>query len=250
MLKQAWIVSFIRFPMLVVSLFMMFLIFSFSGLEFQFPFLPEMSTLYFTVVNILCFFLLHRIVKNEGRSIKELTGYKRERLRKDILFGFLWLFTLFIPFVLTVMGVMFVIYGADMFQQFEAVFAGEGAVLYERPWWLMYFASIISLLFPIFNAPIEELMYRGYAQPIFMKHYNKMWIGILIPSIGFALQHTMLAATFEGAFIYAAAFFVWGIGSGINFHKQQRLFPLIICHFLVNISFSIFPIPFLVMGIY
>ncbi|WP_162800317.1 type II CAAX prenyl endopeptidase Rce1 family protein [Oceanobacillus zhaokaii] len=58
-----------------------------------------------------------------------------------------------------------------------------------------------------------------------------------------------MAATFEGAIIYFAAFFLWGIGSGIIYYKQKRLLPLIICHFLVNISFSIFPIIFLILGV-
>ncbi|MFC4023666.1 CPBP family intramembrane glutamic endopeptidase [Oceanobacillus longus] len=250
MLKHAWIISLIRFPMLIIAMIVMFLLLQLFGLEFQFPFLSELSTVYFTVVNISCFVLLHRLLKVEGRSFKELVGYQRDRLGSDILYGFLWLFLLFIPFVLTVMGIMFVMHGAEMFQQFEAVFAGEEAFLYERPKWLLWFAAFVSLLFPFFNAPIEEMMYRGYAQPTFNKHYKKVWVAILIPSIGFALQHTMLAVTLQGAIVYAAAFFVWGAFSGLIFHKQKRLFPLIVCHFIVNISFSVFPIIFLILGVY
>jgi hypothetical protein len=198
---------------------------------------------------VLCFFLLHRILKKEGRSIKELIGFQPGRIGKDILFGILWLVILYVPFVITVMGTLFIMYGADFPLHFQTVFAGDSEnVMFARPSWIMWLAACISLVFPFFNAPIEELMYRGYAQPLFIKKYKKVWLGILIPSIGFALQHIMLAASLPGAVVYAVAFLVWGIGGGIIYYKQKRLFPLIVCHFFVNIAFSIIPIIFLIFG--
>ncbi len=249
-MKKAWLVSFIRFPLLILGLMLLFLFLKLSGLDFQFPFLPDLSTIYFTVVNVLCFIILYQIIKREGRSFKELIGFRSDRILKDILFGFLWVFVLYIPFVIAIMGTMFIMYGPEFIHHFETVFAGEGTMTFTRPRWLMWFAAIVALVFPFLNAPIEELMYRGYAQPLFIKHYQKVWVGILIPSIGFALQHVMLAASFQGAIVYAIAFLFWGIGSGFIFHKQKRLFPLIICHFIVNIAFSVFPIVFLILGVY
>lgn len=220
-------------------------------LEFIPPFLPELSTVYFTVVNVICFFLLYRILKNEKRSIKELVDFRPERLGKDLLFGFLWLFILYIPFAIAVMGIMFIMYGTDFINHFQTVFAGDpGNYSFSRPEWLMWLAACISLIFPFLNAPIEELMYRGYAQTSLIRHYKKAWVGILIPSVGFALQHVMLAASLQGAIVYAVAFFVWGIGSGVIYHLQTRLFPLIVCHFIVNMAFGLFPIIFLISGVY
>jgi len=248
-LKKAWLVSFIRFPMLIVVLLLLSLMFTLSGLSFHFPFLPELSTVYFTIVNILCFILLHRILKEEGLTIKKLIDLRLERLVKDILFGFLWLFVLYIPFVIAVMGTMFVMYGTDFFHHFQTVFAGNQDIYtFYRPGWFMWLTAIVSLIFPFLNAPIEELMYRGYAQPLFIKHYHRAWIGIVIPSIGFAIQHLMLAVSVQGAIVYGVAFFVWGIGSGIIFYIQKRLFPLIVCHFFVNIAFSMMPILFLILS--
>lgn len=250
-MKSALFVSFIRIPLLIVAAGIMFLLFTRSGFTFNFPFLPELSTVFFTVVNIFCFYLMHRLLKKEGRSLKEISGFRKERLGKDIAFGFLWLFVLYLPFVGAVIGTMFLLFGADFINQFETVFAGDIAnSVFERPRWLLWFAAAVSLIFPFFNAPIEEIMYRGYAQPKLISGYGKVWLGILIPSVGFSLQHVMLAPSFESAIVYAAAFFVWGLGSGIIFYKQQRLFPLIVCHFLVNIAFSAFPIAFLVFGVY
>ncbi|MEK3889126.1 CPBP family intramembrane glutamic endopeptidase [Bacillus sp. FSL K6-3431] len=251
MLNNAWLVSFIRFPMLIITLFIFFLIFKLFGLDFHFPFLPDFSAIYFTVVNILCFFLLHYMLKKEGRTLKELLGFRSDQFGKDVLFGFLWLFVLYIPFVIAVMGTMFIMYGTDLFQHFQTIFAGDlEDINFARPRWLTWSAACVSLIFPFLNAPIEELMYRGYAQPLFIKRYKKVWVGIVIPSIGFALQHMMLAVSWQSAIVYASAFFLWGIGSGFIYYKQKRLFPLIVCHFIVNIAFSILPITFLILGVY
>lgn len=250
-MKSALFVSFVRIPLLFIAASIMFLLFAWSGLAFNFPFLPELSTVFFTIVNIFCFYLMYRLLKKEGRSLKQLIGFRKEVLGKDIAYGFFWLFVLYLPFVGAVMGTMFFLFGNDFINQFELVFAGDIAnTSYARPRWLLWFAAIVSLIFPFFNAPIEEIMYRGYAQPKFIQRTGKVWIGLLVPSIGFSLQHVMLAPSFEGAIVYATAFFVWGLGSGIIFHRQRRLFPLIICHFLVNIAFSAFPIAFLVFGVY
>ena len=222
-----------------------------TGLEIKLPFLPDVSTIYFTVVNIFSFYVLHRILRKEGSSIKSLIGFRSELLLSDILYGFLWLFVLYIPFVAAVIGTMFLMYGTDLFNNFEVVFAGNiDTTTGGRPSWLIWLAACTSLIFPFINAPIEELMYRGYAQTKFSCYLQQKSLAILIPSLGFALQHVMLAASVQGAIVYAVSFFVWGISSGIIFHKQKRLLPLIICHFIVNIAFSIFPIIMLITGAY
>lgn len=250
-MKIAWLISFIRFPLLIVVLFLFALLLHLLNIEFHFPFLPDLSAIYFTVVNVICFFILHRILKKEGRSFKDLIGFKTECFVKDVLFGFLWLFVLYIPFAVGIIGTMFIMYGTDFLYHFEEVFAGDPehySVI--RPSWFVWLTASISLLFPFLNAPIEEMMYRGYAQPAFSKHYKKVSIGIFILAVGFAIQHTMLAASVQGAIVYAVAFFAWGIGSGIIYHKQKRLFPLLVCHFIVNIAFSVLPIVFIFTGVY
>lgn len=45
----------------------------------------------------------------------------------------------------------------------------------------MWFSAIISLIFPFLNAPIEELMYRGYAQTKFIAHNKKVWFTTYSP---------------------------------------------------------------------
>ena len=108
-----------------------------------------MPTIYFTVVNILCFILLHYILKKKGRSIRGLIDFHSERLLQDILFGFLWLFVLYVPFMIAVMGTMFVMFGTDFTNHFQTVFVGNAeAYSYVRPGWLIWFTALVSLVFP------------------------------------------------------------------------------------------------------
>ena len=81
-MQNAWLVSFIRFRMLIIALLVLFLLFSLFGLEVNYPFLSEMSTLYFNVVNAICLFLLLCILNKEGRSILELIGFRSEYIGK------------------------------------------------------------------------------------------------------------------------------------------------------------------------
>jgi len=245
-MKKAWIMSFIRFPMLMIGLLIFSVLFMLMGWDFRFPFLNDISPIYFTIVNALCFILLRHLLIKDGRSLKELTGFQRDLFWKDVLFGFLWLLVLYIPFLIAIIITMLIMFGPDFYLHFQTTFAGD--ITFSRPQWLLWLSALVSLIFPFLNAPIEELMYRGYAQPIFLKVFQKAAPAIIIPSLGFALQHIMLAPSWQGGVVYFAAFFLWGIGSGIIYYKQKRLFPLIVCHFIVNIAFSIAPIIFLIKG--
>jgi len=109
-------------------------------------------------------------------------------------------------------------------------------------------ALVVVLTFAPLNAPTEELVYRGYAQGGIRRALGSRSLAVVIPAIGFGLQHIFFAATAPAMLVFAVAFFVWGVGSGIIYLKQGRLMPLIICHFIVNLFTSLpaLIIPFVV----
>lgn len=243
-MRKAWLVTFIRLPLLLVTMALFSVI-----LNISFPFAPDIAVLYFMIVNIISLFFMIHLLKAENRTIWDVIDYQKHRLGKDILWGILWIFVLFIPFAIAINGVAFLMYGTDYINQFQVIFAGDLATTPNlTPLWLRWFGAIIALFFPFLNAPIEEIMYRGYAQPKFTKGYGSALAGIIIPSIGFGLQHFMLAASWQGALVYIVAFFFWGLGSSLIFHIHQQLFPIIIAHFFVNFAFAAFPIVFLTLG--
>ena len=133
---------------------------------------------------------------------------------------------------------------------FEQIFVGDTDFSFiVLPQWLTVIYSIIAgVVFPILNAPVEELQYRGYAQSRLIAASGKVWLGICITAIGFGLQHIAFGFTLSSALMYSVGFFFWGLGAGIIAYRKQRLFPLIIAHFISNLSFGIFPLVFMLGG--
>ncbi|GAA3738908.1 hypothetical protein GCM10022239_13060 [Leifsonia bigeumensis] len=202
--------------------------------------LPSVSifaALFLLPVNIVSFLLVRRLVHRAGSSIRSLIGYGRARLGRDILWGLLWILVLYVPFALAIVGTMFVLFGADAFTSFEAVFAPDpGEIPALGTVASIIFAVVVFVSFAPLNAPTEELVYRGYSQGGLAAYPV---IAILAPSFAFGLQHIFFASTVPGMLVYGVAFFVWGIGSALIYRRQGRLMPLIVAHLLVNLATTV-----------
>ena len=210
--------SFVRLPLMALAAIATLGIFAAAGMPLAFPPSPVIATLYLIPVNVVSLLLLRAVLHREGRSIRGLVGFRRDRLVRDILWGLLWLAVLYLPFALTVMGSMLLLYGADAFPRVEDVFVPAPGSLpsFDLATGIVLGALAVLLFAPL-NAPAEELVYRGYAP------------------------------TVPAMLVYGLAFFVWGIGSGLIYLRQRRLMPLIVSHFVVNLltSAPALAVPFL-----
>ena len=115
-------------------------------------------------VNLVSLALVRRALHREGQRARDLIDFSWRRLGTDVLWGLLWLAVLWVPFVLAVMGVMFARHGADAFANFQAVFYDpDSAPSFDHA--LLAVLAIVSVVtFAPLNAPVEELVYRGYSQ--------------------------------------------------------------------------------------
>lgn len=239
----ALLISFIRLPLLALGALGTLVLLAATGRPRTFPPAPDLASLYFIIVNVICLALLRAIVHREGRRLRDLLGFSRARLPKDILWGLLWIAVLYVPFVAAVIGTMAALYDPDTFSSFERVFApAETSAIAFPPGVTLALTLATAILFPLLNAPTEELYYRGYAQPALTAATGKPWLGILLPTIGFSLQHLLLAPTAPGMLVYAVAFFVWGLGAAIIYARQRRLMPLVVAHLCTNFFFSLAPL--------
>src|SRR5690606_23693679 len=144
-------------------------------------------------------------------------------------------FLLFIPFIGAILVAMSIVFGPDLFQHFETVFARPPNAEFQLSRGVSLVAALLAAtLFPLTNEPTGEIFYRGYAQDRLHRLTGKPWIAVLLPAVGFALQHTVLAATAVGAVVYGLGFLAWGLGAGIVFHRRKRLMPLIVAHLMTN----------------
>jgi membrane protease YdiL (CAAX protease family) len=197
------------------------------------------SALALLPVNIVSLLWVRRLAHRDGTTLREMIGFDRTRIGRDIAWGLLWIVVLWLPFMAAIMGTMFAIFGTGLFAGFETALAPPEA---EIPAITPLLASILGIVafvtFAPLNAPTEELVYRGYSQPPLVARWGAAF-GVTVPAIAFGLQHIFFAATPAGMLVYGVAFFVWGLGSGIIYLRQGRLMPLIVAHFVVNLGTSI-----------
>lgn len=59
------------------------------------------------IANLLSLYLMTRLLHSQGRSIRDVIDFQRDRLGKDLLWGLLLIFVLFIPFAAAVNGSRF-----------------------------------------------------------------------------------------------------------------------------------------------
>ncbi|WP_203581244.1 CPBP family intramembrane glutamic endopeptidase [Microbacterium hibisci] len=195
---------------------------------------PLVTAVAMLPVNVVCLAVVVRRIRATGRRVRDMIGYRRGRLGRDILWGLLWLLVLYVPFAVTIMLVMWALHGAAMFTAFETVFFDPESVPDLSPAVAAVLAIVAVLTFAPLNAPTEELLYRGAAQED-LSSRMPVPAAILISAAFFGLQHIWYAPTSAAVVVYACAFFVWGVGSGVIAWRQGRLLPLIIAHGLVNL---------------
>ncbi len=202
-----------------------------------YPPAPLFAAVAMLPVNLICLFWVRRLVRDEGRDLQDLIRFSWRRLGVDAMFGLLWVIVLSVPFALTVVGVMWLLHGPAMFDAFQTVFFDPDSVPAIAPAVMTALALVAVLTFAPLNAPVEELVYRGYGQQRLARRMP-LAAAIAICAALFGVQHAFYAPTPDAVLVYVCAFFVWGVGSGIIAQRQARLMPIIIAHGLVNLGTS------------
>lgn len=239
------LLTFVRLPLIFAASLLIFGLLRQLNPQLPFNIAPLWAVASVTLANLVCLWWLN------GRSQKEdvfrpraLIDFQLRRLGPDCLQGFLWSFLLF--------GLLLIGYGGTIFsaslltgQSFEALTLGSVDFSLELPGWFTPLLTFVSaVFFPLLNPLIEELQFRGYAQPRLMTAFGR-WPGLLLVAFGFAIQHALFAFTLLAALAYTLGFFLWGLGAGLIFERQGRLMPLLIAHLISNLSFAFVPLFFL-----
>lgn len=243
----------IRIMLLVAFAALTALILTFtSGAPFSLALTPQLSALYFIPVNIIGLWLLARHARTSGRTLADLLDFDSAKIGRDFLQGLLWLFLLFIPFAIAINLVMLLLFGpAEMFSGFETVFAPEPGQLVSLPVWFAWTSAIVTaVLFPLTNAPAEELIYRRHAQTRLLQRGLPVWAAVALAAAAFGLQHILLAPTASAMLVYGVAFTFWGAGAGYIYLLSGRLMPLVFAHFITNLMFGVGPVILLALGIF
>lgn len=242
------LMAFVRLPLILTVNGAVVLAFRIAGTPVPLTAAAPWSTLSVTVANVVCLALLRWRVRVEGLDMVQRIGFRRQRILRDLATGGLWSVALFAGLMAGVLIVALTIQRVTGLS-FEQIYVGDADFSFELPAWVTVALALVSAVaFPILNAPVEELNYRGYAQPQLAAASGKAWMGLCISAIGFGLQHIAFAFTAASAVAYAVGFFIWGLGAGAIYNRQQRLMPLIVAHFISNLSFGLVPLFFVLIG--
>ena len=216
------------------------------GQDVAFPPPPVIAVIAMIPVNLLCLVLVGRLLHAQGSGIREMLGFSARRIGTDLLWGLLWVVVMYLPFAGAIILVVWLQHGARVFAAMETVFFDPAAIPSLDPVVWSVLAVVGVLTFAPLNAPTEELVYRGYAQSNLARRWPLL-VAIVVPALIFALQHVWYAPTPDAVVAFVAAYFVWGVGSGIIVRAQKRLMPIVFAHALVNLGFSLpaLAIPFL-----
>lgn len=198
------------------------------------------SPITFTVVNVLCWWILAGRLAAEGRGFRDLLGRWRPA---DLGWGLLWILVLYVPFAVGLMGMAVPLAGG--FDRLGELFTPTVGLSATTP--VLALAAVVGLVFPFVNAPLEELYYRGYAQGAF-ESSGRPGLAIWVPTIGFSIQHLFVAQTQAAVPAYLTAFLLWGLTAALIRRRQRRLWPLVVAHFATNLAFSVVPVVMLLAG--
>jgi membrane protease YdiL (CAAX protease family) len=203
-----------------------------------FPPSPMLASLVLLPVNLLSLYVVMRLLRHEGQTLRTLFAPRRGRLMlADVAWGLLWIVVLYVPFAAAIMGTMWLLHGDDMLARFSTVFYDPDASVAVSPAWALALGIVAFLTFAPLNAPAEEAVFRGYAQSRLSTAWPRA-ATVVVCSLAFGIQHAFFAPTADAMIVYAVAFTVWGLGSALIVLAQRRLVPITLAHFVVNLATS------------
>jgi hypothetical protein len=186
-----------------------------------------------TLVDFGCLGLLIWLTRREGIGLRDLIGFVKSKLKFDIPFG-LGIFIVVFP--LTVFGggmlAMLIVYGS-----LHPVFP-EGTYIRTLPLLAVLYSRI--LWWPLWSFT-EEMTYNGYALPRLVALTRSPWLSVAIVSFFFSIQHSFLAlADFQYGFYMFLTFIPLTVALELIYLRVRRLPPLIIGHWLMDLSSVLF----------
>lgn len=186
-------------------------------------------TVYGTLADLGCLGLLLWLTRREGIRLFDLIGFVKSKLKTDLPLG-LGIFLVVFP--VTVFGfgrlAMLIVYGSANPEFPEDTFIRSLpllAVLYSRfLWW------------PVWSLT-EEMTYNGYALPRLAAMTRSPWLSVGIVSFFYSLQHSFLSiAGFQYGLYMFILFVPLTIALGLIYLRVRRLLPLIIGHWLMDLT--------------
>ncbi len=218
----------IRLPLLLLGQLLLFSYFTLAGHATPWGTAGNLWTFYIVLTADLgSLLLLAWLMRREGLQLRDLIGFDRHRLGRDLLIG-LGLIVVFIPLGLAInLLSSTIVYGTP--QPPPSVYTPPLGVF----WWAV-------LVVPVTVGFMEEMTYRGYALPRLEALTGRSGLALLIMSLGFGMQHVAVPLV-DWQFSLASFLEALAVGLilGFIYLRQRRLVPLIVGHWGANVVLTV-----------
>ena len=181
--------------------------------------------------NLVCVFLLHRLLKREGKSFRDFFEYRKGEFGKLFLTMSAVMLLSFPIVYLPIVVLGNVLFG----NQTDAV-----NLLYRPlPVWA---AWVQCIAFPL-TMPLGELtVYYGYVMPRLEVITKKKWLSFALPALILSFQHVALPLLFDVRFMVWRLFMFlpFAVLLGLVVRWKPKLFPyILIGHFFIDLMTAV-----------
>lgn len=173
-----------------------------------------------------CLALLWWLMRREGRRLRDLIGFDREELGRDILVG---------------LGVFVLMAAVFWIAPALASVVSGGAEAYSPgatspPVWVLLYTTVAL---PFTLAPAEEMVYRAYALPRLATLTGRTWLAVLLTAFAFGVEHLVIPPVGDAGSWVARFLTLFAVGLllQILYLRLGRLVPLIVGHWLIVVAF-------------
>jgi hypothetical protein len=193
-------------------------------------------TVYGTLVDLGCLALMWRFTRAEGITLRDLIGPIHWPGGRDLWMGIGFYLLVFPLFLGGGLLSAVLLYGSPQADPYPGLVFGRilpaWAVVYSRSlWWLIW-------------SPTEEMTYQAYALPRIQALSGRASVAVVVVSFWWALQHSFLPFIPDWRdVIWRFLAFVPGvIGLILVYLRTRRLAPLIVAHWLMDITAAVMTI--------
>lgn len=183
------------------------------------PWMP----VYGTLIDVGCLTLVWQSTRREGIGLRDVIGFDRSRLGRDLLLGL----------ALIPVGLALILGG---------IYATGWLVYGTRtPPYLFGQVPLPAAVYGVFVFPLiwgltEQMTYNGYLAPRFRVLCRSTSLSVAIVSIAWSFQHAVMPLTFDPKFMVVRALspLPFSVFQTLVYLRLRRLIPFAIAHALMD----------------
>ncbi len=195
-------------------------------------------TVYGTLADIGCLWLMAKFARREGLRLRDLVGEIRWRRGRDFFVGVGWFLVIFWFFLLAGAPAARLVFGSFQPQMYPGLLTVRVLPL----WGIVYSLSLWWLIW----SPTEEMTYQGYVLPRIYALTGSWWLAALVVSFWFGLQHSFVPLVLDWRYVAFRFLGFWpgAMAFALVYLRTRRLAPLIVAHWLMDISGALMTLKF------